>query len=85
MDSKEVGCEWLDDQLSSQVMAELAYEIQEDKVGFSFERITLVLAFLAFEEAFLPLSAIIYVQQANDVPLSSHPSRSSIPIHPLGE
>ena len=31
----------------------VAYQVQEDKVGFCFEGITLILAFLAFEEAFL--------------------------------
>jgi len=31
----------------------IAYQIQEDKVGFRFKGITLILAFLAFEQAFL--------------------------------
>ena len=54
MDSEEVGCEWLLAQLYTSIMrGVVAYQVQKDKVGFRFKGITLVLAFLAFKQAFL--------------------------------
>jgi len=54
VDSEEVGCEWLWLSCTSRVIVGLvAYQVQEDKVGFRFKGITLVLAFLAFKQAFL--------------------------------
>jgi len=54
VDSEEVGCEWLSGQLYTSIMrGVVAYQVQEDKVGFRFKGITLVLAFLAFKQAFL--------------------------------
>lgn len=60
MNSEEVGGEWLSGQLCIQDhRGVIAYQVQEDKVGFRFKGITLVLALWALEQPFLSPSVMV--------------------------